>query len=171
MLRTYLIHKLITIATKCYVRIDLVSIVELVEWTNIYELVSDWNYNIILSCSVKRMIDESVVCASVPVAIISNVKEMPVPINWIRTRLCFRIFNWLVISPTLRILTITIIVPPVQVFKAIWLSVPLSLRVVEGIVWRQEWFSVSCCITSGIRISWSNRTTIRSVNFTPVIIS
>lgn len=171
MLRTYLINKLITVTTKHYVRVNLVPIVELVEWTNIDELVSDWNYNIILSCSVKRMINESVVCAAIPVAVISNVKEMPVPINWIRTRLWKRIENWFVISPALRILTKTIIIPPVQVFDTIWLSVPLSLRVVEGIVWRQEWFSVSCYITSDIRISWSNTTTVRSVNCTPVIIS
>jgi hypothetical protein len=137
LLRTYLINKLITVATKCHIRVDLVSIIELVEWTNIDKLVSDWNYNIILCCSVKRMINKGVICTTIPVAVVSNIKEMPVPVNWIRTWLWKWIYNWFVISPTLRILTtLTIIIPPVQVFNTIWLSVPLSLRVVEGIIWR-----------------------------------
>ena len=100
-----MIDKLITVATEHDIRENLVSIVELVEWTNIDQLVSNLNYNIILSRSVKRMINESVVCAAIPVAetsniIVSNVEEMPVPINWIRTRLWKRIYNWFVISPT-----------------------------------------------------------------------
>jgi len=114
-----LIDKLITVATENDIRENLVSIVEIVEWTDIDELVSNLNYNIILSCSVKRMINESVVCAAIPVTIIPIIEEMPVPINWIRTRLWKRILNWFVISPTLRILTITIIIPPFQVFNII----------------------------------------------------
>ena len=80
LLRTNLIDKLITVATEHDIRENLVSIVELVEWTNIDELVSNLNYNIILSCSVKRMINESVVCAAISVAETSNVVEMPNPV-------------------------------------------------------------------------------------------
>jgi len=111
-----LIYKLITVVTELNIREDLVSIVEHVEWTNIDELVSNLNYNTFLNCSVIRMIKESVVCAAIPVTIIPNVEEMPIPINWIRTRLWKRIYNWFVISPTLRILIVTVIKPPFQVF-------------------------------------------------------
>ena len=114
-----MIYKLITVVTELNIRVHLVSIIEQVEWTNIDELVSNLNYNIILNCSVIRMIKESVVCAAIPVTIIPNVEEMPIPINWIRTRLWKRIYNCFVISPTLRILTLTVIKPPFQVFNAV----------------------------------------------------
>jgi hypothetical protein len=95
-----LIYKLITVATELNIREDLVSIVEHVEWTNIDELVSNLNYNTFLNCSVIRMIKESVVCAAIPVTIIPNVEEMPIPINWIRPEPWFWIYTLIVITST-----------------------------------------------------------------------